>query len=74
VFCENHNIGVLKQAFEEELGFAAPQIYRRQVSELAQLYKDGRAAEIKTRALIVDTPIRSLHESSRMLMASAFFA
>src|SRR6266404_3006974 len=56
VFCENHNIGVLKQAFEEELGFAAPQIYRRQVSELAQLYKDGRAAEIKTRALIVDTP------------------
>ena len=31
VFCENRNIGVLKQAFEEELGFAAPQIYRRQV-------------------------------------------
>jgi len=56
VFCENHNIGVLKQAFEEELGFAAPQIYRRQVSELAQLYKDGRAAEIKTRTLTVDTP------------------
>ena len=26
VFCENRNIGVLKQAFEEELGFAAPQI------------------------------------------------
>src|SRR5258706_80476 len=56
VFCENHNIGVLKQAFEEERGFEAPQIYRRQVSELAQLYKDGRAAEIKARALIVDTP------------------
>jgi altronate hydrolase len=56
VFCENHNIGVLKQAFEEELGFAAPQIYRRQVAELAQLYKDGRAAEIKTRTLTVDAP------------------
>jgi altronate hydrolase len=25
VFCENRNIGVLKQAFEEELGFAPPQ-------------------------------------------------
>src|SRR5258708_25317084 len=30
VFCENRNIGVLKQAFEEELGFAAPQVYLRQ--------------------------------------------
>src|ERR1700694_674275 len=35
VFCENRNIGVLKQAFEEELGFAAPQVYRRQVTEAA---------------------------------------
>src|SRR6202521_3670837 len=51
VFCENRNIGVLKQAFEEELGFAAPQVYRRQVAELAQLYADGRSEEIKTRAL-----------------------
>src|SRR5579863_3883698 len=51
VFCENRNIGVLKQAFEEELGFAAPQGYRSQVAELARLYRDGRAEEIKTRAL-----------------------
>jgi len=57
VFCENHNIGMLKQAFEEELGLAAPQIYRRQVAELAQLYKEGRAAEIKTRALTDDAVI-----------------
>ena len=35
VFCENRNLHVLKQAFEEELGFAAPQIHRRQVAELA---------------------------------------
>src|SRR5438309_1132301 len=46
VFCENRNIGVLKQAFEEELGFAAPQIYRRQVAELARLYKEGKSSEI----------------------------
>src|SRR5580765_2515280 len=41
VFCENRNIGVLKQAFEEELGFAPPQVYRRQVAELAKLYREG---------------------------------
>ena len=51
VFCENRNIGVLKQAFEEELGFAAPQIYRLQVAELARLYAEGRGEEIKTCAL-----------------------
>jgi altronate hydrolase len=48
VFCENRNIGVLKQAFEEELGFAAPQVYRQQVAEFARLYLDGRVEEIKT--------------------------
>jgi len=42
VFCENRNIGVLKQAFEEELGFAPPQIYRRQVAELAKRYREGK--------------------------------
>jgi altronate hydrolase len=31
VFCENRNIMNLKQAFEEELGFAPPQLYRQQV-------------------------------------------
>ena len=41
VFCENKNIQVLKQAFEEELGFAAPQVYRRQVAELVRLYREG---------------------------------
>src|SRR2546429_4895951 len=55
VFCENRNIAVLKQAFEEELGFAAPQVYRRQVAELARLYADGRTDEIKTRELTGDT-------------------
>jgi altronate hydrolase len=55
VFCENRNIGVLKQAFEEELGFAAPQGYRGQVAELAQLYRDGRTEEIRTHSLTGDT-------------------
>lgn len=42
VFCENRNIEVLKQAFEEELGFARPQLYRRQVAELVSLYQQGK--------------------------------
>jgi altronate hydrolase len=61
VFCENRNIGVLKQAFEEELGFAAPQIYRRHVAELARLYREGKTAEINSIALSADAtaPSRS---------------
>ncbi len=50
VFCENKNIQVLKQALEEELGFAAPQLYRRQVAELAHLYREGRAENIDAHA------------------------
>ena len=38
VFCENKNIQVLKQALEEELGFAAPQPYRREVAKLVSTY------------------------------------
>jgi altronate hydrolase len=56
VFCENRNIGVLKQAFEEELGFAAPQVYRRQVAELARLYREGQTEDIKTSALPGTSP------------------
>src|SRR5579859_1658277 len=48
VFCENRNLAVLKQAFEEELGFAAPQVYRRQVAELARLYREGKSEALKT--------------------------
>src|SRR5213078_3692152 len=48
VFCENRNILNLKQAFEEELGFAAPQIYRQQVAELARAYREGKPAEVKS--------------------------
>jgi altronate hydrolase len=47
VFCENRNLSVLKQAFEEELGFAAPQVYRRQVAELVRLYREGNPEELR---------------------------
>jgi altronate hydrolase len=47
VFCENRNLGVLKQAFEEELGFALPQVYRRQVAEMVKLFREGKSGELK---------------------------
>ena len=50
VFCENKNIQVLKQAFEEELGFAAPQVYRRQVAELARLYREEQLDKVDLHA------------------------
>jgi len=43
VFCENRNIDVLKQAFEEELGFASPKVYRQQVAELVRRYRMGES-------------------------------
>jgi altronate hydrolase len=49
VFCENRNVDVLKQAFEEELGFAPPKIYRQQVADMVRLYREGSIAEIATR-------------------------
>ncbi len=54
VFCENKNIQVLKRALEEELGFAAPQVYRHQVAELVKLYREGPAKKIDVHALVTD--------------------
>ena len=47
VFCENRNISVLKQAFEQELGFAPPPVYQQQVADLASLYQSGQVEQIK---------------------------
>jgi altronate hydrolase len=63
VFCENRNILNLKQAFEEELGFAAPQVYRRQVAELAKLYREGRTDDLKIDG---DPQHGSISESSKL--------
>ena len=42
VFCENRNLAVLKQAFEEELGYGTPQLYQRQVAELVKRHREGK--------------------------------
>src|ERR1700722_3812918 len=57
VFCENKNIQVLKQAFEEELGFAAPQIYRRKVAELAKAYREGKTTSSRWEGPSADTDL-----------------
>jgi altronate hydrolase len=64
VFCENRNIETLKQAFEEELGFAPPKVYRRQVAEMAELYRRGKLEEI-------ERPLN--HESARPAAKPALF-
>jgi altronate hydrolase len=40
VFCENRNIMIMKDAFERELGYAQPEIYRSQVHELVKQISD----------------------------------
>ena len=59
VFCENKNIQVLKQAFEEELGFAAPQLYRRQVADLARLYREDKLTELSQHGIAEQPGIAS---------------
>jgi altronate hydrolase len=52
VFCENRNVVNLKQAFEEELGFVPPQVYRSQVAALAKAYREGRIDDTGGQAVI----------------------
>jgi len=56
VFCENRNIEVLKEAFEEELGFAPPRIYRQQVAHLVRRYRDGQMGELPGDTLPKEPP------------------
>lgn len=46
VFCENRNIQVLEQSFQEELGFSAPPEYRHHVARLARWYREGMAGSL----------------------------
>ena len=41
VFCENRNVDALREAFEEELGYGRPKLYREQVRALLQQYRAG---------------------------------
>jgi altronate hydrolase len=41
VFCENRNVNMIRQAFEEELGFSPPDVYRQQVRALLERHGEG---------------------------------
>ena len=56
VFCENRNIAVMKQAFEEELGFAPPPTYRQQLAELVKSYRNREKCEEDQTHQIPDSP------------------
>jgi altronate hydrolase len=47
VFCENRNIMVMKDAFERELGYAQPEIYRNQVRDLLSAFQSGNLVELE---------------------------
>ena len=50
VFCENRNILAMKEALEEELGFAPPRAYRRFVSELVAGHRSGTTGNVPSDA------------------------
>jgi len=41
VFCENRNVEALRDAFEEELGYGRPKLYRQQVRQLIAQLNQG---------------------------------
>ena len=46
VFCENRNVNVIRQAFEEELGQSKYNAYKNYVRQLVQLYQEGKTENI----------------------------
>lgn len=45
VFCENHNVEVLKEALIGKLGFKKPKSYESEVDSLIALYQTGKSVE-----------------------------
>jgi altronate hydrolase len=51
VFCENHNVDALREAFEEELGYGRPKQYRQQVKALIERYSIDHDSNAKASQL-----------------------
>ncbi len=62
VFCENRNVNVIRQAFEEGLGFSKPEPYKNYVNELVKLYKEGKTDSISS----VTLPDAQATQSTRL--------
>lgn len=50
VFCENRNVRALQDAFDRELGYAAPEKHRLTVRELVRRHAQGEAADPSVRS------------------------
>jgi altronate hydrolase len=59
VFCENHNLEVLKDALMEELGYAKPQQYKQFAKQVMQAFKEGKDVETIEFAQLQDTKDKS---------------
>ena len=51
VFCENRNVTMVQQAFEDALGFGKTDIYKNFVNELVELYRDGQSESIASHSV-----------------------
>jgi len=45
VFCENRNVEVIKEALQEELGYARPKKYNRFAGQLKELFEAGKSVQ-----------------------------
>ena len=57
VFCENRNVGAIRHAFEEALGFGKPDAYKSFVHELVELYQQGKPDKVAAHAFVADQTI-----------------
>ncbi len=48
VFCENRNVDVIREAFEESLGFGKTNPYKEYVKDLVALHREGKPDGIST--------------------------
>jgi altronate hydrolase len=59
VFCENHNIAILRRAFAKELGESGEDSYARYLGELAKAYRAGGAAGVRQQEFSLGTATSS---------------
>lgn len=57
VFCENRNVDVIREAFEQELGFGKTNAYKQYVNQLVSLYRAGKTDSISNIAFKDETQI-----------------
>src|SRR5947208_3938315 len=59
VFCENRNMDVIREALQNELGYAVTEKYKSKTRQLVALYKQG--GDVTTANLTTDNDIHQNH-------------